>query len=502
MKEQNRLATLVNSKYYPLLLFFVSFVFVTLFSRSTSFLYLFEGSDPSVFKQMGRAILKGKTLYIDYFDNKGCLLYFIHALGLWMGGNFFLLLMQTLSLTATLVIWDKMLALYRNQSQRLICLGIALFLLLCFYGAGDQTQEWCLPFISYPLLAYFRAYKTKTDIRPLQMLVIGLCFGIISFIQINNACAFLGFIAYLWIQYLMKKDFGKLLQSVGCFIVGWIIVAIPCLLYFYVQAGWHGIYEMTYASLLSNFEYLNNQWRTRPVHILIYAILLLTFITFTIIIAYRKKEIVIPIILSFLLFVGTFGRLCNSFYFLALLPLYIVLMMIIDGSKNRRVLKILSGITLVCLMFYAGNTMKDLLFQNSKEKNNYGNFHHCINNIPENERDSIYNYNLYWHGTHMMEHEGLLQCNRVLFTSLVFTLPTLWKEETSKPINPPKWILVSFEKQIKKGDTFFIIDNYDLCCSFLYDNLYLQKPRIGETFEIRLYRRKDTTPSPEEATAN
>ena len=145
MNQQNRIATIVNSKFYPLLLFFASFVFVTLFSRSTSFLYVFEGADPSVFKQMGLALLKGKTLYIDYFDNKGCLLYFIHAFGLWLGGNFFLLLMQSLSLTITLLIWNKMLALYRNQRQQIICLGIALFLLLCFYGAGDQTQEWCPP---------------------------------------------------------------------------------------------------------------------------------------------------------------------------------------------------------------------------------------------------------------------------------------------------------------------------------------------------------------------
>ena len=148
MYKQNRFTSIMDSKLYPLLLFIVSFVFVTLFSRSTSFLYVFEGADPSIFKQMGRAILKGKTIYIDYFDNKGCLLYFIHALGLWLGGNFFLLLMQVCSLTITLYIWDKILALYRNQSQRLICLGIILFLLLCFYGAGDQTQEWCLPFIS------------------------------------------------------------------------------------------------------------------------------------------------------------------------------------------------------------------------------------------------------------------------------------------------------------------------------------------------------------------
>ena len=132
MKEQNRIASVVNSKFYPLLLFFVSFVFVTLFSRSTSFLYVFEGGDPAIFKQMGLAILKGKTIYVDYFDNKGCILYFIQAFGLWLGGDFFILLMQAISLTITLVIWDKMIALYRDEKDRFVCLSIALLLLLCF----------------------------------------------------------------------------------------------------------------------------------------------------------------------------------------------------------------------------------------------------------------------------------------------------------------------------------------------------------------------------------
>ena len=175
MNPKKSITSLVNSKSYPLLLCLVSFLFVVLFSRATSVLYLFEGADPSIFKQMGRAVLKGKILYIDYFDNKGCLLYFIHALGLWLGGDFAIMLMQVASLTVTLLIWDKMLALYHTEKERVICLCIALVLLLCFYGAGDQTQEWCLPFISYPLLVYSRAYKTQSEIRPLQMLFIGLC---------------------------------------------------------------------------------------------------------------------------------------------------------------------------------------------------------------------------------------------------------------------------------------------------------------------------------------
>lgn len=492
MKEQSRIANIVSSKFYPLLLFFVSFVFIVLFSRSTSFLYVFEGADPAIFKQMGLALLRGKTLYVDYFDNKGCILYFIHALGLWLGGDFFILLMQTISLTVTLLIWDKMLALYRDERSRLICLGIALFMLFCFYGAGDQTQEWCLPFISYPLLVYFRAYKTTSEIRPLQMFSIGLCFGIITFIQINNACAFLGFIFYLCIQYLLKKDYGKLLKSIGCFVVGWSIIAMLCVLYFYVKAGWHGVYEMVYASFLSNLEYIGIQRFVKWFHWLPYIMFLISFLIINILNLHKHKEQLVPFLISFLLFVGTFGKLCNAFYLIAILPLCIVSMMTFNSKKFRKtkltlgIISIGSIVSLGSIVFF--HFVNDLVLQKEKERAIYENFHNCIQNIPENERDSIFNYNLFWHGYSMMQHEKLLQCNRV---SLAYNLPTLMKEETSRQITLPKWIMVSFEMQLYEYDAYFILNNYELISQFKYDRLYLKKPKIGNEFNVCFYHRKD-----------
>ena len=479
-----------SERYYPLLFFLASFVFVTLFSRATSFLYVFEGADPSIFKQMGRAILKGKIMYIDYFDNKGCLLYFIHAIGLGLGGNFMILLMQTLSLTATLTIWYRLLKLYRNRKQRMIGLGIALFMLFCSYGAGDQTQEWCLPFISYPLLLYFRAFKTKSEIRPLQMLIIGLCFGIITFIQINNACAFLGFIAYLWIQYLIKKDFRKLFQSIACFIAGWLIIAIPCVFYFYLVAGGHGVYEMVYAMLLSNLEYLNNSWKPQWFHVVLYSMFLVSLLTIQIIQSRKEKDILVPFALSMGLFFATFGKLCNSFYLIALIPLFVVSMMTIDLKQQKTLKLAFCGIAMISMVFYAGNIAKYILWQNNKLTFIYEDFHKCIKSIPQTERDSIYNYNLYWHGTHMMEHENLLLSNRVLYTELLDQLPTLRKEEASKPFNPPKWIMVSFDKPYKTEDAAYILKNYDLSFSFLYDMGYFKKTSHEEVFEVCLYRRK------------
>lgn len=482
-------------QYFPLLL--ISFLFVTLFSRSTSFLYLFEGADPSIFKQMGRALLNGKILYIDYFDNKGCLLYFIHALALWLGGDIFLLFFQTISLFVTLLIWNKMLTLYQSRRQRMICLAVALTMLFCFYGAGDQTQEWCLPFISYPLLLFLQAYKAKSEIPQRQLFLIGLCFGVITFIQINNACAFLGFVAYYWIQCLLKKEFRQLFRSVGLFLAGWLVVVIPCVLYFYFKAGWHGVYEMVYASFLSNFEYMGIQHRRKWIYWLPYLVFLLSLLLLKLLNYRKDKDLLIPFLISLSLFVGTFGKLCNSFYLIAIVPLVIVGLMKIN-LKEHKIVKVYWMVTAsICVLFMGSisvfHVVNDLFIRNEKEVEIYEDFHRCVENIPENERDSIYNYNLFWHGTSMMEHEELVQCNRALYSTLAFELPTLKKEEQSKHLMPPKWIMVSYNMKYYVEDVDFIQTNYDLCCEFHYDRLYLRKPLIGNEFKVCFYQRKPLT---------
>ena len=471
--------------------FLVSFVFVTLFSRSTSFLYVFEGADPSIFKQMGRALLNGKILYVDYFDNKGCLLYFIHALGLWLGGDAFLMLFQAVSLFATLIVWDKILGLYLKGRSKMICLAVALVMLLCFYGAGDQTQEWCLPFISWPLWVFCRSIKEKTHIKPFNMFLVGLCFGVITFIQVNNACAFLGFVAYCWIQCLLKKEFRQLFQYMGCFVAGWVLVVIPFVLYFYVKAGWFGVYEMVYAMFLSNFEYMGVQHTRQWIYWLPYTLFLLTLLLFQILNARKKKELLIPFFISLVFFVGTFGKQCNSFYLMAIVPLVVVSMM--SFSLNEfRMAKIGLMVTALACMFFMGSMVafhlvNDLFLRKEKEVAIYESFHRCIENVPENERDSIFNYNLFWHGYGMMEHEELLQCNRV---SLAFDLPTLMEEERSKPFAMPKWLLISYDMRCYADDVHFIQENYELFYVFLYDRLYFKKPMIGNKLKVCLYCRR------------
>ena len=493
MKEQNQLVNLVNSKVYPLLLFVVSFVFVIFFSRSTSFLYVFEGGDPAIFKQMGLALLRGKTLYVDYFDNKGCILYFIQALGLWLGGDFFILLMQAISLTVTLVIWDKMFALYRDERGRLLSLGLALVLLLCFYQDGDLTEEWCLPFASYPLLLYFRSLKSEKQISTSSMFSIGLCFGIIVFIRVNNAAPFLGFIAYYWIQLLINKSYGKLFQSIAVFFSGLFVVVSACLLYFYLKAGWDGVDAMVYATFLSNFEYIWMEVGRKFYVFVLYYLFLSLCLTQQIMNSRHDKAILIPSLISYALFVVASGTRCFTHYLISLLPLLMVLLMTLptEQEKAKKPFFVASLLLVVCfyLPIPLALTANDLILKNDKYTKIYSDFHDCIENVPENERDSIYNYNLLGNGYGMMMHEGLLQSNRVCVSYVTVNMPSLWKQTTDQVIDP-KWILMSWDCYIVDDDANFILNNYDLCCEFCHDRVYLQKPQIGQIIQVCLYRRK------------
>ena len=495
MNQQSRIANIVSSKFYLLLLFFVSFVFVVLFSRSTSFLYVYEGFDAAIFKQMGLALLRGKTLYIDYFDNKGCILYFINALGLWLGGNFAILLLQTLSLTITLLIWDKILAFYRTEKGRWICLGIALVLLLSFYDGGDLSEEWCLPFASYPILLYLKALNTQRNIQKGEMFAMGVCFGIIAFIRINNASPFLGFIAYLFIVWLLKKDFKKFFAMLFFFLFGTALVTGLCVLYFYLKAGTAGVSEMLYGTFLSYFEYFDYDIPQTTLHFVFYILFLVVFIALQCIHTRQHKEILIPSLISYVIFGISSGTRCFTHYLMALLPLFVVGLMTIDFKKCRKMNIVLIIVAIVPLSNYLirpiGFFFNDLVLQKEPFKTSYLEFHRTIEKIPEAERDSIYNYNLSGIGAGMMQHEGLLQCNRVLFSPLAFRLPKLHNEEVSKRFIMPKWILISGDKSFHQYDVLFIQENYELIDHFVHNTQYIEGLDVGKLTTVCFYRRKD-----------
>ena len=346
----------------------LSFAFVALFSRATSFLYAYEGGDPALFKQMGLALLQGKHLYTDLFDNKGRILFFIQAIGLALGGNFAILLLQTLSLTLTLVLWDKILAFRHGTRQRNLYLGLLGILLLCFYYNGDLSEEWCLPLATWPILAYLQrgegvsskgekglksskglkglkgeeplnSFNTLNPLNPFYYFLAGLCFGAIAFIRINNACAMVGFVAYALLTSVLDKRWKDFAKALACFLGGTAIIACLCLGYFYLTAGWCGVDDMLYATFTSNFEYIGLRFYPTWHALTAYTILIVVAIVLQVINARKEKDILIPTLIGYACFVLGFGTCCFVHYLMALLPLVVVLLMSLKPEKLHKIEK-------------------------------------------------------------------------------------------------------------------------------------------------------------------
>jgi hypothetical protein len=450
------------------------------------------GYDAAIFKQMGMAILKGKTIYLDYFDNKGCLLYFLHALCLWLGGDFVILVFQAISLTISLILLDKIISLYKEGANRFFILMLGLVLLLCFYEGGDLTEEWSLPFICYPLYAFLRAYKEDKLLRTRELYYIGLCFGVIAFLRINNAVPFCGFLVCLFVGYLLKKQWKLFIINVLAFVAGVLTITVPCFLYFYLKAGSEGIWWMVYGTFVSGFDYLGVTTKVSAIVAVCYYLIILVFGILQWV-SLKDKAVRIPILLSYVLFLLAFGTKCSEHYQGVMVPIYVICLATM--KINNKVLKncMISILTIVVVAFLARPFGFLLLESTGKDKfaDMYSDFHEIIEQIPESERDSIYNYNTDGLGCELLWHEGLIQSNKILYPTLTHWLGYLRNNHTPLEAENPLWVII-FRGRYFVDDMLFLRDNYDELYVFHYDNQHFNgNGNFGIKKDVYFFRRKD-----------
>lgn len=482
----------VESRWYYWFLALISFVFVLLFSRATSPLYAYVGYDAAIFKQMGMAILKGKTIYLDYFDNKGCLLYFLHALCLWLGGDFVILIFQAISLTVTLIFLDKIISLYKKGANRLYILLAGLVLLLCFYEGGDLTEEWSLPFICYPLYKFLKSYKEDKPLIARDLYYVGLCFGVITFLRINNAVPFCGFLICLFIGCLWKKQWNSFIINILAFIGGIVTIAIPCFLYFYLKAGAEGVYWMVYGTFLSGFDYLGVNVKISVIVAVCYYLLLLIFFVIQYISLSDNKFVGISIILAYILHLLAFGTKCSEHYQGVMVPIYVICLATIN-INNVRLKKCLISLAAVVIIAFLARPFGFLTLETvGKDKfaSIYRDFHETIDQIPEYERDSIYNYNTDGLGCELLWHENLIQSNKILYPTLTYWLDYLRNNHIPLSNEKPLWVMISYGKYFPE-DMLYLRDNYDERFVFHYDNQHFNGyGNLGIKKNIYFFRRK------------
>lgn len=405
-----------------------------MFSPSTSPLRAFEGFDSAVFKLLGLAILRGKILYVDIFDNKGPVLYLINALGQYfIPGRAGIFLLQILGMTSSLYFGFRTVRLIANPWLSFISILMTLFICIPLIQEGNQCEEWTAYLLTPVLyLALKQADSVQLSNQSLWRkyrdgILMGLFVSLAFFIRPNDALAIgvggtFGCIALM----IAHGHWRESLRFSILWIVGFAIVSIPIVLWFAMKGVlpdlWYGMIGVNLdyiggATMLSNILIPSRLW------------LLLLFASLWAMLYFLKQCqgwlcILFPCTFLVLWLMGSHA---SGHYYLILFPIFVVYFgVLLCSSKPMAAIALLAVLlspqtmAMKPLPVLSAKTILASLRNSPTSHNEIMKSSELLfSYIPANERDSIWNYNCGTLNNYgqigIFYHNGVVPCNRILY---------------------------------------------------------------------------------------
>lgn len=237
-------------KYLKYLL--ISFLFITITSKLSPIYPINDWCDTNSFFTMGKAMVRGFSIYKDLFEQKGPLLYFIYGIGYLISNKSFfgVYLLEVISFSVFLRFVDLILDVLKFKYNKLFLVFLSFIITtsLSFYGGGS-AEEFCLPFIVYCFYLLFKIFK-GLDIGLNEFFINGLFFSFVFFIKFNLISFWFGFFIICLLYY--KKN--GLLKKILYFILGFLLPLLLFLIYFYYKNNLFDFIDVYFIKNIVNYN--------------------------------------------------------------------------------------------------------------------------------------------------------------------------------------------------------------------------------------------------------
>lgn len=226
-----------------------AFIFLLFLVFSFGILYICTASSPryainpwndaNAFLTVGRAMANGKIVYKDIFEQKGPLLYLIHALASLISDNSFsgVYVLQSLSLSVFAFSAYKISSLYISRGWSITAAILTCFFTVnttCYYY-GDSAEEFCLPLLSISIY-FFCKYFMDTDKQKISkpvFFIVGFFAGCVAMIKFTLIGFWFAWAAYISLHtWIAKKNFKKAFVDAFIFLAGMAAAIAPWVIYF------------------------------------------------------------------------------------------------------------------------------------------------------------------------------------------------------------------------------------------------------------------------------
>lgn len=225
-------------------------------SKSSPLYPINDWVDANTYLTMGRAVCEGAVPYRDLYEQKGPLLYFLHAAAAVASDSSFfgVFLIESAACAVFLTVSYRILLNF-GISRPLVLIPL-ISMMIYSSGAfchGDSAEELCLPLLACPLCMAFETLGSGKSLTFRQWFVSGILCMAVFWIKFS----FMGFYAAFFIAevYLAAKEKSpkSLVKGVLYAVSGGVAVTVPILLYFAVNGALAELFDVYFIDNLFRY---------------------------------------------------------------------------------------------------------------------------------------------------------------------------------------------------------------------------------------------------------
>ena len=194
----------------------------------------FPSRDSSVFLYIGKRMTEGKIPYLDLFDHKGPILYFIEYIGMTICKTSFsgVWLLEVLSMMATIALMQKLGKKVSNRHSSiylaiLACMGVCGWKI---WQGGNFTEEYALPWITLAAIVFYSFFQTGSY-RWYEIILLGTGFVTVFLLRANMIAIWVALMPVVLVLMVKRKQFLDILKCMALFLAGVAIVLLPVFIY-------------------------------------------------------------------------------------------------------------------------------------------------------------------------------------------------------------------------------------------------------------------------------
>lgn len=221
-----------------LLILATAVVTITICSKSSPLYPFNDWVDANCFLTVGKSMLHGLVPYRDLFEQKGPLLYMLHALAAMVSETSFLgvYFLEIIACAVFLFYAFKIMRLYCSSASILLVPVLsALVYSASSFCHGDSAEELCLPFFAFAIYVGMKGLRRKQSPSPLECLAIGITLACVLWIKFSMLGFYIGWICVPAFLLIKHRKVKKLFQMLLLIAAGVLALSFPILLYFIIN---------------------------------------------------------------------------------------------------------------------------------------------------------------------------------------------------------------------------------------------------------------------------